>query len=144
MVHPSQMEDAVREVDSLYWEVLEEVCSSHLPREEGLVTCQCCPQHGVTGLNPGIPGLPNISYQSLTAQLPIKLGGRGLRSQVSLIPYAYYGAIEMSLPHFQAGICPQLAHLYDEDVTEDVRWAALLDSDCRTGRKCWQDHSWNP
>ena len=135
MVHPSQMEDAAREVDSLYWEVLEEVCGSHLPREEGPVSCQCCPQHGVTGLDPGIPGLPNISYQSLTAQLPIKLGGLGLRSQVSLIPYAYYGAIEMSLPHFQAGICPQLAHLYDEDVSEDVRWAALLDSDCRTGRE---------
>ena len=41
----------------------------------------------------------------------------------------------MSLPHFPVGVCPQLAHLYNEDVSEDVRWDALLSSDCRTGRK---------
>ena len=72
--------------------------------EEGPVTCQCCPQHGVSGLDPTIPGMPNI-YQSLTDQLPVKLGELGLRSHASLIPYAYYGEIKMSLPHFPTGVC---------------------------------------
>ena len=102
MVHPTQLEEAAREVDSLFWDVLEEACASRLPREEGLVPCQCCPQHGMRGLYPAILGLHNNSYQSLTHQLPIKLGGLGLRSQESLIPYAYYGAVDMSLPHFPA------------------------------------------
>ena len=43
MVHPSQMTDAAMEVDQLFWNIVEEVCGSHLPREEGLITCQWCP-----------------------------------------------------------------------------------------------------
>ena len=135
MVHPSQMEEAAREVDSIFWNILEEVCCSHLPREEGPVRCQCCPQHGVDGFNPGIPGLRCNTFQSLITQLPIKLGGLGIRSQELLIPYAYYGALEMSLPYFPGGVCPQLSHLYNEDSSVDTRWDALLSSGCRTGRE---------
>ena len=32
MVHSSQVEEAAREVDTLFLEVLEEVCSPHLAR----------------------------------------------------------------------------------------------------------------
>ena len=71
MVHPSQMTDAAMEVNQLFWNIVEEECWSHLPREEGLITCQCCPMHGVRGHSHGIPGIQQQSFQSLTVQLPI-------------------------------------------------------------------------
>ena len=53
----------------------------------------------VEGLQLAIPGLPASSFQALITRLPIKHGGFGLRSQVDTIPYAYYGALEQSIPH---------------------------------------------
>ena len=96
-------------MDELYWGVMETICGSHLPREGGSLTCRCCSM--VEGLCPDIPGLANYTFQSLKLQLPIKKGGFGLRSQAMLIPYAYYGALEQTIPHFSSGLCPQLAHL---------------------------------
>ena len=74
------------EVDLLFWNIVEEVCGPHLPREEGLITCQCCHMHKVMGHSLRIPGIQQHSF--LTVQLPIKLSGLGIRSQVVLIPYA--------------------------------------------------------
>ena len=134
MLHPSQVEEAARKVDSLFWGVLQVISGSHLPREEGPVTCQCCPT--VEGLRAAIPGLSNTTYQELTVQLPIKKGGFGLRSQEFLVPYAYYGTLEQSVPHYSLGLCPGLAHLYGEqELGEARRWEPLLTSDTRTGKE---------
>ena len=134
MLYPSQVEEAARQVDSLYWEVMETVCGSHLSRVGGPMACTCCPM--VRGMCPDIPGLQGSSFQSLTLGLPIKLGGFGLRGQASLSSYAFYGALEQTIPHFDSGLCPQLAHLYgEEELGEARRWEPLLTSDTRTGRE---------
>ena len=49
-------------------------------------------------------------------------------------PFAYYGALEQSVPHFST-ICPALQHLYSKEEGEAQRWAPLLASGCRTGRE---------
>ena len=125
------MKDAAKEVDNLYHAIMEKITGSHLPRQAGPLTCACCPT--VAGLDPGIPGL-SITTQQLTTSLPLKLGGFGLRSQEFLSPYAYYGGIEQSVPHF-ATVCPPLAHLYDRDGDVSVRWQPLLNSGTRMGRE---------
>ena len=131
LVHPSLIEDAAKEVDSLLHSVLERVVGSHLPQQAGNLTCACCPM--VEGFDTGIPGFPT-TYQHLTTTLPLKLGGFGLRSQLFLSPYAYYGGVEQSLPYFST-VCPPLAHLYDEELGADMRWETLLNSNTRTGRE---------
>ena len=118
LLYPSQAEEAAREVDKLHREVVEKVVGSHLPHQPGLLTCPCCIT--VEGLEVNIPGLEGHTYQSLTLQLPLKLGGMGLRSQLFVSPLAYYGAIEQSLPHFST-VCPALKHLYGEEEGEDQR-----------------------
>ena len=126
--------EAARQVDSLYWGVMETICGSHLPRVGGPMACTCCPM--VRGMCPDIPGLQGSSFQSLTLGLPIKLGSFGLRSQASLSSYAFYGALEQTIPHFDSGLCPQLAHLYgEEELGQARRWEPLLTSDTRTGRE---------
>ena len=69
-------------------------------------------------------------------QMPIRLGGLGLRCQADLAPIAYISAIEQSLPFFGGvrGICQPLAHLSgsDEEGSES-RWRPLVNSGCRTG-----------
>ena len=131
MLHPSQVKKAAREVDKIFHSVLEKVTGSHLPQQPGALTCPCCPT--VEGLNLDIPGLPT-TFQQLTASLPLKLGGLGLRSQEILSPYAYYGGLEQSLPYFST-VCPPLAHLYEPDQGVDSRWEPLLTSGTRTGRE---------
>ena len=87
------------------------------------------------GVSPGIPGLPqHCTYQSLTTELPIKLGGMGLRSHLFLSSYAYYGALEQTVPHF-ATVCPPLEHLAGEGLSVDTRWSHLLTSGCRAGKE---------
>ena len=131
LVHPSLIEDAARNVDSLLHSVLEKVAGSHLPQQSGYLTCACCSM--VEGFDPGIPGFPT-TYQHLTTTLPLKLGGFGMRSQLFLSPFAYYGGVEQSLPYFST-VCPPLAHLYDEERGADTRWEPLLNSNTRTGRE---------
>ena len=62
LLHPSQVEEAARELDALYLEVLENICGSHLPKMGGSLTCRCCPM--VEGLQLAIPGLPASSFQA--------------------------------------------------------------------------------
>ena len=88
----------------------------------------------VEGLQLAIPGLPASLFQALITRLPIKQGGFGLRSQVDTIPYAYYGALEQSIPHL-ASVCPQHAHLYGQDLGEGRIWEPLLNSLSRTGQE---------
>ena len=133
LLYPSQVEEAATEMDSLCLGLLEHVCGSHLPSAPGSLSCPCC--NTVEGVSPGIPGLPqHTTFQSLIKELPIKLGGMGLRSQRFLSTYAYYGTLEQAIPHF-AVVCPPLAHLAGEDLSVDMRWAPLLTSGCRAGEE---------
>ena len=110
---------------------MERITGSHLPRRAGPLTCACCPT--AAGLDPGIPGL-SITTQQLTTSLPLKLGGFGLRIQEFLSPYAYYGGVEQSVPHFSK-VCPPLAHLYDSEGDVNTRWQPLLNSGSQMGRE---------
>ena len=132
LLYPSQVEEAAREVDKLFREVMERVVGSHLPHQPGLLTCACCTT--VEGLEVHIPGLEEHTFQSLILQLPLRHGGLGVRSQLFTSPLAYYGALEQSVPHFST-VCPPLQHLYSEEEGEAHRWAPLLASGCRTGRE---------
>ena len=87
-------------MDKIYREVVEKVVGSHLPHQPGLLTCPCC--YTVEGLDVNIPGLEGHTYQSLTLQLTLKFGGMGVRSQLFVSTFAFYGAIEQSLPHFSS------------------------------------------
>ena len=44
--------------------------------------------------------LSGSTFQQLLVPQPIKSGGLGIRSLVETSPAAFYGGIEMSLPHF--------------------------------------------
>ena len=119
-------------MDKLFREVTERVVGSHLPHQPGLLTCACCST--VEGLEVHIPGLEGHTYQSLSLQLPLRHGGIGIRSQLFVSPFAFYGALEQSVPHFST-ICSTLQHFYSEEEGEAHRWAPLLASGCRTGRE---------
>ena len=128
MVHPSQVMEAARRMDSVIWMVLEKVAGFSIPREdEGLGWENC--------LDIPVTQLTGRSFQSWVGGLPIRLGGLGLRCQEELAPLAYLGALEQALPFFggEDGICPQLSHLVGESALD--RWRPLIQSGCRTGNE---------
>ena len=129
LVHPSLMQAAASRMDDILWEMLVKVVGGPLPRqEEGLGYEHCL----------GIPvqNLTGSSFQTWVAQMPIRLGGLGLRSQSDSAHIAYIGALEQSLPYFggERGVCQPLAHMVggEEDGMEN-RWRPLILSGCRTG-----------
>ena len=137
LVHPSLMQAAAARMDSVMWGVLEKVVGAHIPRqEEGLGYEHC--------LNMPVSNLRGNSCQSWVAQMPIRLGGLGLRCQADLAPIAYIGALEQSLPYFGGvqGVCQPLAHLFGgEEEGVENRWRPLIVSGCRTGvelAKAWE------
>ena len=68
-------------------------------------------------------------YSTWMAQIPIRLGGLGLRCQADLAQIAYTSALEKSLPYFggENGICQPLAHLGGADEEGvDTRWRQLV------------------
>ena len=128
MVHPSQVEDAAKRMDTVIWRMLERVAGFSIPRQEAGLGWENC-------LNIPVTQLTGRSFQAWVAGLPVRLGGLGLRNQEELSPLAYLGALEQSVPFFggEDGICPQLSHLVGESVAD--RWSPLIQSNCRTGRE---------
>ena len=91
-----------------------------------------------------IRALGGQSFQSWLVRLPVKEKGMGLRSLVDIIPAAFIGSVEMSLPFFcrEEGVCqlllPTVGDIREAEVAS--RWQTLLDSGSRTGRElaeCW-------
>ena len=68
----------------------------------------------------------------------------GLASMVDLIPAAFIGGVQQSLPHFvgERQLCPQLSCVMGAQLLPaNSMWQPLLESGCRTGRElaeCWQ------
>ena len=134
IMYPSLVRDAALRVDKLFWGVLEDVAGSHLPEVAGTPPCTCC--IGVEGVCPVLPEqIPTQSFQHWVFHLPVKQGGLGIRSQLFLSPFAYYGAIEQVIPYFggEKGICPSLANLYNVEQGVDKRWESLVRSGSRAG-----------
>ena len=135
IMYPSLVKEAAQRVDDLFWGMMEEIVGSHLPKTEGPSSCTCCPT--ATGFSPHLPGQgQSQSYPRYIFNLPIRLGGMGIRSQVFLSPFAYYGALEQVVPHFggEKGVCPSLGHLYNvEESGVDRRWETLISSGSRAG-----------
>ena len=42
LLYPSQVEETAKAVDKLILEVMERVTGSHIPRQPGFLTCECC------------------------------------------------------------------------------------------------------
>ena len=82
-----------------------------------------------------VDGLRGKSYQWWVSQLPVRLGGLGIRCQSSLSSAAFLGTVELCVPSFAGpqGICTNLAHLVGEEGMEVNRWAPLLASGSRLG-----------
>ena len=83
-----------------------------------------------TVLNVPVDGLRQRSYQWWVSQLPIKLGGLGIRLQSSLSPISYLGSLEKVLPSFANS---NLGHLYSEGAPDHRMYATLLESGSRLG-----------
>ena len=129
LVYPSQIQAAAEEVDGVLWNMLETVAGAHIPRgEEGLGWEEC--------LDIPVRGLGGQSFQYWVANMPVRMGGMGLISQVDLSPIAFIGGLEQALPYFggESGVCPPLQHL-GAGGQQDQRWSPLLQSGCRTGRE---------
>ena len=93
LLHPTHVQTAAANMDSILWQMLEEVVGAHLPRQqEGLGYNKC--------LDVPVQALSAKSFQSWVAQMPIRLGGLEIRCQSDISPIAYIGALEQSLPHF--------------------------------------------
>ena len=77
------------------------------------------------------------SFQWFAAQLPVKLGGLGVRLQEPLAPFAYLGTVEICLPSFtgRKGICTALSHLVGESETSETKWECLIKSGSRLGKE---------
>ena len=69
------------------------------------------------------------------AQLPVKLGGLGLRQQSYLSLAAFLGTVEVCVPSFGGvqAICTNLAHQAGKDPGE--KWAPFLASGSRLGQE---------
>ena len=75
-----------------------------------------------------VDGLRQRSFQWWVKQLPIKLGGLGVRLQTFLAPISYMCSLEKCLPSF-AGT--NLAYLYSEEEANDRKWQPLRESGSR-------------
>ena len=139
-VYPSLMAEAASRMDKLLWRMLEVTAGTEIP--------QVAPEQRLGGalprwagfetvLNPPVQGLQGKSFQWWVAQLPVKLGGVGLRQQSYLSLVAFLGSVEACVPSFGGvqGICENLAHLVGEEESDATRWAPLLASGSRLGEE---------
>ena len=128
LVHPSQIKKAAKKMDDILWYVLKSAAGSQIPRQDEGLGWDC-------PLDLPVDNLSGKSFQSWVVEIPIRMGGLGIREQLALSPIAYIGALEQTLPSFigESGICPQLAHLVGSD-SED-RWMSLVNSNSRLGRE---------
>ena len=129
LLYGSQVEEVAKEVDRLFLDVLKIVVGSPLHHQPGLLTCAC--RNTVKGLDMSILGLDGRIFQSLTMQLSNKLKGLGVRSQHFISPFAYYGALRQSLPHFSS-VCLALQNIFGEENGDYQRCTQLLASGCLT------------
>ena len=77
-----------------------------------------------------VDGLRAKSYQWWVSQIPVKLGGLGVRLQSFLSPISFLGTVEKCLPSFAN---TNLSHLFEEGVPDRRRWSALVGSGSRLG-----------
>ena len=110
LVHPSLTAAAARKMDDVVWSVLDNLVGYHIPLENEDLGWDYEVQVPIEALS-------NKTFQSWVSQLPIKLGGLGLRSQVALAPVAYLACLEQTVPFFigERGVCPQLSHLVGKE-----------------------------
>ena len=137
LVYPSQMLEAAMEMDTILWNVLECCASSSIPRGHEGLGWEC-------PMTAPVAAWLGRSYQDFKVRMPARMGGLGLSSMVDLIPAAFVGGVQQSLPHFvgERQLCPQLscvlgAHLQPAN----HMWQPLLESGCRTGQEfaeCWR------
>ena len=130
-VHPSLMTGAASRMDSLLLRLLE--CST------GATIPQAAPPRlQGAGEWPGfetiidipVDGLRGKSFQWWVSQIPIKLGGLGVRLQTSLSPMSYLGSVEKCLPSFANS---NLSHLYAEGEPDPRKWSLLVESGSKLG-----------
>ena len=124
-------------MDKIVCRVMEHLVGYHIPLEnEGLGW-----EHVV---EMPVASLDGYTFPCWVTQLPVKMGGLGLRSQTVLAPVAYVACLEQTIPFFggEGGICPALSHLVrEQEETSGGRWELLLSSGARTGREmreAWQ------
>ena len=126
--YPSDMLGPARQLDAILWQMLESAAGFPIPQVDEGMGVECCPQVN-------IPGLKDRTFQSWLVRLPVRAGGLGLRSLVDIIPVAFLGAVQMSLPAFggEFGICRSLEQVVGNWQDEDRNWYTLLHSGSRTG-----------
>ena len=135
--YPSDIRAAAAHLDTALWGMMEKSTGLHIPRGEEGRGVECV-------LDVPVRGLGGQSFQSWLVRLPVREKGMGLRSLVDIIPAAFIGSVEMSLPFFcgEEGVCqlllPTVGDIREAEVAS--RWQTLLDSGSRTGRElaeCW-------
>ena len=137
-VHPSLMAASAARMDALFLRVPEASAGSDIPQSgPEQAPAGLREQWPVTVLDVPAEGLQEKSFQWWVAQLPVKHGGLGLRSQSYLSKVSYLGSVELCLPSFAGpqGICANLAHLAGEEESKETRWAPLLASGSRLGEE---------
>ena len=85
LVHPTQVSRAAENVNNIIKKVLERVTGSNIPMSDD-GNSYTAPLY--------VGGMNGRSFQSLVTQLPIKLGGLGIRDQLKLSPVAYVAGLE--------------------------------------------------
>ena len=103
----------------------------HSP-QTGVLAGHCAPflDGFETLLDIPVDGLRNRSLQWWVAQLPVQLGGLGVRLQTPLSPMSYLGSVEKCVPSFTSS---NLAHLFEEGEPDNRQWARLVDSGSKLG-----------
>ena len=137
--YPSDILPAATKVDDILWSMMERATGLHIPREEEGRGVECV-------LDVPVRGLQGRSFQHWLARLPVRERGMGLRSMVDIIPTAFLGSLEMSLPFFcgEGGMCDLLEMVVGDVmvVEEAIRWRTLLNSNSRTAIEftdCWNN-----
>ena len=134
------MREVAEEMDRILWGVLESCANSSIPRGDQGKGWDC-------PLSAPVAAWHGRSYQEMKVHLPARSGGLGLSSMVDLIPAAFCGGVQQSLPHFvgQRGLCKQLRGVLAGEgfsqLAAGAMWQQLLNSGCRTGqelRDSWQ------
>ena len=80
-------------MDRILWGVLESCANSSIPRGDQGKGWDC-------PLSAPVAAWHGRSYQEMKVHLPARSGGLGLSSMVDLIPAAFCGGVQQSLPHF--------------------------------------------
>ena len=132
-VHPSLKTRVAEWMDGLLHKMLESSAGASipqgaLPRLPGAGQWQ-----GYEAvLEVPVEGLGDRSYQWWVSQIPVRLGGLGVRLQSSLLRMSYLGTVEKVLPSFSSS---NLSHLYKEGEPDHRQWSSLVNSGSRLGRE---------